>query len=472
MYSPKARDNTENQRPAETSMKVGFRNRLRTGNTQAWTFTFGFILIATIAVFAAMLGAHDDVRAQSNQLPPQLAAVIFDGRVTVAGSPLDLQGLTLIARVGDWTSEPVTLGDGTPDLNGFEDLTVNPPSELLGQEVRFILGGSVEATTTDYYADIAPDGTILRNNPIVFPVFRTVMLDFPSYPETTTPTEVPAVDQPDGPMMTVFSGQAFAQGAPVPDGYEIFAVVGNTPTDKVTVVAGTYSLVVNTSDNSLNGAPITFFLVDKGDPTNPSKTLEAETSSVFTAGESAEISLVFPALAPTPIPEPTATPVPPTATPEPPTATPVPPTATPIPPTATPVPPTATPVPPTATPVPPTATPEPPTATPVPPTATPIPPTATPEPTATPVPPTATPIPPTATPEPTATPVPPTATPIPPTATPVPPTAVPPTVAPEPEDTGGGFNATIPLAIVLVLLLIAIAAYFGWRYTQQSKEDA
>ncbi len=90
--------------------------------------------------------------------------------------------------------------------------------------------------------------------------------------------------------------------------------------------------------------------------------------------------------APTPRPQPTATPVPPTATPMPPTATPVPPTTTPVPPTRTPAPPTATPVPPTATSMPPTATPAPPTPTPtrthtpIPPTLAPVEPTATPKP--------------------------------------------------------------------------------------------
>ena len=449
MYYLTERGNRDNHLPKETSIKTGFRNWMREGSTQTWAFTFGFLLITALAMYAIMFGTRDAAQAQSPQLPPQFNVVIFDGRVTVAGSPFDLQGLMLYAKVGDWLSDPVTIGDGTHDLNEFEDLNVRPPDELLGQEVKFLLGGTVEATTSDYYAVVTPDGRVLTDTPIGFPIFRTVLLDFPSLPEATTPTPVPSDNQASGPAVTIFSGQAFTQGSPVPDGYQVFAVVGDTlRTNNVTVLEGEYSLAVSTENNSLNGSLIKFFLIDKGDPTNPGRTLEAETPSVFNVGQSSEVRIVFPALAPTP------TPVPPTATPVPPTATPVPPTATPIPPTATPVPPTATPVPPTATPIPPTATPVPPTATPVPPTATPVPPTATPVP-------------------PTATPVPPTATPIPPTATPVPPTAtpVPPTVAPESEDTGGGFNATVPLAIVLILLLIAIAAYFGWRYTQLSKQQ-
>ena len=470
MYHSTELDKPQNQRHIDIDTRSGFQKRLQKRTTQTWVVLFGLLVVTAIAASAALMAPRDDAHAQT-QLPPQLDAIIFDGLATVAGSPFELEGLDLYAKVGDWVSEPVTLGDDTPDLNGFKDLTVNPPSDLLGQEVKFLLGGTVESTTIDYYAVIADDGSILVNEPIGLPIFRTVQLDFPSLPTGTAPTPTPSGDQPSGgPAVTIYSGQVFTQGLPVPDGYQVFAVVGNMPTDKVTVIGGTYNLAVNTSDNSLNGSLIKFFLVDKGDPTNPNKALEAETPGIFTAGQSDEVHLVFPAIAPTPTPtpEPTATPVPPTATPVPPTATPVPPTATPVPPTATPVPPTATPVPPTATPVPPTATPVPPTATPVPPTATPVPPTATPvPPTATPVPPTETPIPP------TATPVPPTETPVPPTATPVPPTAtpVPPTVAPEPEDSGGGFNATLPLAIILVLILIGIAGYFGWQYTKKSSED-
>ena len=118
----------------------------------------------------------------NGQLPPQLGAVVFDGLVTVAGSPFNLQGLTLYAKVGEWLSEPVTLGDGTPDLNGFKELNVNPPAELLGQEVKFLLGGTVESTTSAYYAIIADDGSILINEPIGLPIFRTVELNFPSRP--------------------------------------------------------------------------------------------------------------------------------------------------------------------------------------------------------------------------------------------------------------------------------------------------
>ncbi len=442
--------------------------------TSSIAFTLAAVLVVSIATFLGF--NNDDAKAQSQQ-PPQLSAVIYDGWVTVASDPTGLEGLTLSAKVGDWVSQSVTIGVGTPDLNGFKDLTVNPPPELLGSQITFLLDGSVESTTTDFYAIINQDGSICTTCPITFPEFRREFsIDFPSRPTgapvaTQPPASTPVQPAPGAQTVTQFSGQVFTPAGLVPDGYQVFAVVANKiRSNSVTVVDGTYNLAVETSGTEHDGASVQFYLIDKGDPSNPNKTLEAETPSVFKPGQQAEVRLFFPTLAatatPTPVP-PTATPVPPTATPVPPTATPVPPTPTPVPPTPTPIPPTATPIPPTPKPVPPTPTPEP-TATPVPPTATPIPPTATPvPPTSTPVPPTATPVPPTATPEPpTATPVPPTATPVPPTATPVPPAAT-----PVPEETGGGFNATVPLAIVLILLLIGIAGYFGWSYSRRSREE-
>ncbi len=454
--------------------------RTRTMKTSArnWIAVSALAFVIVIGVYVLFGQKQDDAQAQTPMIP-QL--IIYDGLVTVAGNPLDLSGLTLYARVGDWVSEGVVIGQGTHEQNGFLNLTINPTNAEIGSEIRFYLGGTVESSTVGYYAYISQDGTICVTCALDFLDLRVITLDFPTRPANVptapqNPVSPTTVQQAPGESTTtLFSGQAFTIQGLVPDGYQVFAVVGDkvkVRSNNVTVVDGTYSLALQTEDTALDGSPIKFFLIDKGDPKNPNKTLEAETPGVFKSGQTSETRLFFPMLAATatPVP-PTATPVPPTATPIPPTATPVPPTATPVPPTATPVPPTATPIPLTATPVPPTATPVPPTATPVPPTATPIPPTATPvPPTATPIPPTATPVPPTATPvPPTATPVPPTATPVPPTATSVPPTA---TLLPPSDDGDGEFNATLPLAIVLVVLLGAIAAYLLWNYNQRSRNEA
>ena len=446
------------------------RRAKKTKSARSWVAILAIAMMVVLASSSTFLTTHNHTQAQQLQ-PPQLHLVTFDGLVTVNGSfSPDVEGLSLSAKVGEWVSESVTIGQGTDAPNGYKDLNVRPPQDqgLIGAEITFILGGpggTVESTTTSHYAKSGEDGSSTRQE-ITFPEFRKLNIDFPSLPEpiSPSPSPQPATGEP---TLTVFSGQALTPDGPVPNGYQLFAVIGETKrTNNATVIDGEYSLAIETTDTSHDGSTIRFFLIDRGDVTNPNNAIEAETPSTFTAGQSAEVRLVFSMLAPTATPTFTPTPIPPTATPVPPTATPVPPTATPIPPTATPVPPTATPVPPTATPVPPTATPIPPTATPVPPTATPIPPTATP------VPPTATPIPPTATPvPPTATPVPPTATPVPPTATPVPPTAVPPTPTPEPEESGG-LNTTLILAIILVLVILGVAGYFGWQYSRRSRTSS
>ena len=118
-----------------------------------------------------------------NQVSPPHSAIFYDGWVTVNGDPTGLQGFTLSAKVGDWVSESVTIGDGTADLNGFENLTVNPPSELIGNQVTFLLNGTVESTTSDFYAIIEDDGTVCTSCPIDFPQFRTdFSIDFPRLP--------------------------------------------------------------------------------------------------------------------------------------------------------------------------------------------------------------------------------------------------------------------------------------------------
>ena len=357
MHHVKEREKIPTGRADTRITNVGI---IRSGKARNWAITLVFVVTALTAVMITFAETRDGAHAQS-QLPPTLPAVIFSGWVTVNGSPIGVQGLSLTAKVGDWISEPVTIGEGTPDANGFEDLTVNPPIELVGGEINFVLGGTVQSTVNSYYALIEPDGSFCLTCVFSFPDFREINIDFPSLPETpaqpTAPPDQPI--QPGEPAVTIFSGQAFTSAGLVPDGYQIFAVVGDAMrSNNVTVLDGTYNLAINTADSNLDGVSVTFYLIDKGDPTNPNKTLQAETPSVFTTGQQTEVRLFFPALAPTATPEPTATPIPPTATPVPPTATPEP-TATPVPPTATPVPPTATPIPPTATPVPPTATPEP-----------------------------------------------------------------------------------------------------------------
>ena len=411
--------------------------------------TAGIAVLSLLLATTAAIAVNDtrDAEAQGGSRIPPLRLISFSGDATVNGEPVNVEGLTIVARVGDsWKSQPVTVVGGT-----YQGLNVNPERSELGNAITFWLNDEVQSTETDYFAPKSGDEWRLTED-FFLPQVRVLNLDFPSLPSGTpstagSPTPTPG---PYGGGSTYAGNANDINGAALPDGTQIFAIVGDRfvtpPTSGGVVNGGIYTLIVDPGSAEFVGQSVRFSTVDKWNTTTPGAQVYAAEQSVFaSAAANANFNLTFPALAPEPTPTPT---------PEPPTPTPVPPTPTPVPPTATPVPPTPTP-----TPVPPTPTP-----TPVPPTPTPTPtPTATPTPTPTPTP-TATP-----TPEPTATP-----TPVPPTATPVPP---PPTTAPAPTETvstsnggggacnaqpgsSGGMEATMPL---MGAFLLALAGLRLWR---------
>ncbi len=403
-------------------------------------------LVVAVGVFATI--ADNDAEAQ---LPPILSAIILNGDIRIGNQPLTGTGYTLTAVIrnpngNDYTSAPAKLIAGTGSTIAYSDLVLHPSSDLVGSQVEFWLNSQVKSETTTYYAMIEPDGTIALNRSIPFPVRRELDLVFPSAPlppatATFTPEPTVAVIE-----RSFFSGAVLAGNAPVPDGYEIFALVGDHKTRSAVIVGGRFLMTIDAQDPKYRDGNVEFYLIDKGDPQNPGMTVKATSApGILVPGKSFEnFNVAFPALAPTATPVPTETPVPPT------------PTETPVPPTATPTPvPTSTPVPPTSTPTPePTATP----------TYTPTP-TPTPEPTATP---TYTPTP-TPTPEPTATPTP-TETPVPPTATPEPTATSPPAVAPASDD-GGNSILVMLLVILVVVMLIALVGLtlYLWRTEQQRR---
>lgn len=418
----------------------------------------------TVVVVASILvvSRGDDTQAQA---PPPFAVISFSGTVTINGVEPNQSGLMITARVGDWESEPVMVGSRPDQPNKYYNLVVNAPEGLRGSMVEFWLGGQVMASSTSFFAYIDSEtGEVVRD--FSLPQNRTMDLDFASIPVATN-TPAPPTNTPEPTAVIVspafFSGSVRSASGTIPDGYEVYAMVGDDfKTGSVPVINGEYYLTVDPKSDEYDNAQVRFFVIDKGDPQNPSNELAAVSATgVFVPGKDfVNFHVSFPELAATATPVPTDTPVPP------PTDTPVPPTNTPVP-TDTPVPPTNTPVPPTNTPVPPTNTPVPPTNTPVPPTNTPVPPTDTP------VPPTNTPVPP------TNTPVPPTNTPVPPTNTPVPVPTEPPTVAAtvpseEPANGSGGgclfipgssgaVEATMPTGLTLLLVMLA------WRITRRKR---
>lgn len=443
---------------------------------------WGALLTLSALIAVGMVGmANKDNRSVDAQaiVPPVFPAIVFNGNVTINGEQPDYSGFQITARIGDkWESPPVVVG-GLPERpSQYAHLIVAPDAQLdlIGSQIEFWIDGQVLATTTNWYAVINEfSGEVCGGCTWTFPILRELNLDFPNLPEATptiTPTYTPS---PEILRPAFFTGQARTPKGPLPEGSEIYAVVGSDfRSGNIQVFGGEYFITIDVVDKKYRDAPVVFYLIDRNDPTGAPRFLEAlSPPGAFVGGEQFQsFSLVFPDLLPTFTPTPTPTDTP-TITPTPTnTATPTE-THTPTP-TATHTP-TATPTE-TSTP---TST-NTPTAVPTnTPTLTPtMAPTVTPSPTPTEVP-SATPTPePTRTPRPTASADEPTNT----VATIVRPTQfvpevnVNPTNTPSEEDGGSGFcnatpnqngsiDATLPLGIVVLISL------FAWRVAATPNKD-
>ncbi len=446
---------------------------------RVWGVVLTLSAFLAVGMIALENRASRSVHAQAI-VPPILQAIVFNGNVTINGEQPAYSGFTITARISDkWESPPVVVGSLPDRPSQYAHLLVAPEKELdlVGSQIEFWLDGQVLSTTANWYAVINEfSNQICGGCTWTFPILRQVDLDFPNLPEATptvTPTYTPS---PEILRPAFFTGKARTPKGPLPEGSEIYAVVGSDfRSANIQVFGGDYFLTMDVVDKKYRDAPVVFYLIDRNDPTGAPRFLEAlSPPGAFVGGQQFEnFSLVFPDLLPTLTPTPTPTDTP-TITPTPTdTATPTE-TATPVP-TATHTP-TLTPTQ-TSTPSP-TNTPTPvPTNTP---TLTPTSaPTVVPSPTPTDVP-TATP-----TPEPTRTPRPTTAAGEPTSAvvTIVRPTQFVPVVGgnetetPTPKNGGffgfcnatpnqnGSIEATLPFGIV------ALLSVFAWRIAATRKKE-
>ena len=302
---------------------------------------------------------------------PPPGGIIYFGDAIVGGVPVP-DGHTIVGRVGDYESKPVTVSEGQ-----YVALSVAAELSLAGQTITFFLG-DVQADQTDIYR---PGGipVIKRNFTLTFPSLPAPTPEptaiptntpatppTPTVPQTLPPSPTPQVAEP----MVFASGLVFIRGtSEAPTDSILVARIGDSyQSEPAAAIAedGTYGgLVVDPGDTSFEGSEIRFFL--NGIP--------ARTTAVYQSGKLERTFDILFTDYPTPLP--THTPIPTNTTIPTPTNTPAPtPTDTPVPPTSTPAP-TQTPIP---TPVP-TNTPAPsPTSAPVP---TPVPATAQPAPTPT-----------------------------------------------------------------------------------------
>jgi hypothetical protein len=298
------------------------------------------ILLATAVLAGLASGITEHAKAQEGDpgTMPAASFVTLHGTVVIAGG-LNPSGMTIKAKIGEWESNPVIVGDHT---EGKYVILVNAPSTYIGQNITFWLDDQVEALQTSPFVFINKDGSYTLAWEL--PQLRELDIEFATAPVPTptatmvppTPTATPVILAP-----TFYEGRVRAGSIPPTDGTLIYAVIDDYVTAEASVFGGQYFLTVDPLMEKYDGQRVDFFIGDQ----------KAIQSDIFVNREPRnDFLLVFPALpTPTPVPptptmtstpEPTITPVPtitPTPTPEPtrtPTPTPTPtvlPTSTPTP---------------------------------------------------------------------------------------------------------------------------------------------
>ena len=299
----------------------------------------GMLLVTTVLA-GLLTGINEKANAQAGDpsTMPAASFVTLHGKVLIAGSA-NPNGMTIQAKIDDWESRVVTIGDHTQDKYV---ILVDAPKSYIGQEITLWLGEQVQALQTTPFVFINKDGS--HASEWELPQLREFDIEFASAPlPTATPTAVPPTPTATPVILapTFYEGRIRAGSLPPPDGTLIYAVIDDYVTADASVFGGQYFLTVDPLMEKYDGQIVEFFIGD----------MKAIQSDKFVNGEPRDdFLLVFPAL-------PTPTPIPPTptmtSTPEP-TSTPVPtvtPTPTPAPtrmPTPTPTPtmlPTSTPTP-------------------------------------------------------------------------------------------------------------------------------
>lgn len=292
---------------------------------------FTVMLIVTAVLAGLIATAGNKAQAQSDI--PGISAVTLYGSVSILGG-IDPNGMVLTARIDDWESSPVVIGEQGD--SSYVALFIHAPGQYIGRDVTFWLEDQVQADETTPYAYLRADGGSVAKWEL--PQMRQLDLSFQFAPAPTptvtpvppTPTSTPVFVEP-----AYYEGRVRAGSVPPPDGTLIRAVIGGYVSNPSEVFDGRYFIGIDPQDEIYLGETVEFYI---------GQMVATQTASYVSGASVENFLLVFPPL-PTPIP-PTATPtVTPTATP---TMTPTPtvePTRTPTPtPTPTPMP-TATPTP-------------------------------------------------------------------------------------------------------------------------------
>ena len=139
------------------------------------------------------------------ELPPLPA--IYGGSVTIAGIAPPA-GLTIVARISGYISEPVNVVGGA-----YENLVVGPPNRTFNDhQITFLLDGKVQAAETATYR--------VQSSPTA--IFHLGFnLTFANLPQPD-PTPTPVVALP-----AIYAGEIVVSGGLVPEGATLVARIGS-----------------------------------------------------------------------------------------------------------------------------------------------------------------------------------------------------------------------------------------------------
>lgn len=214
--------------------------------------------------------------------PVDVEHVVFMGRAFSPAHPMGLEGVQLLARVGDYTTDPSVVTAG-----GSYRIVVNPNSEdAVGRNIEFFLEGFPD--------DIAFETPVFDN----VGGTTTLELNFPSIDLLSAEPEEPE------PMMMVFGsliyrGTVSSVSSPGGiEGVQIEARVGSAYTSAPATVGpdSQYLIVLNPSAElapTLVGEPITFHLVVEAGGEEP-LAFQQRRYVRSDEGTTEELNLVFP----------------------------------------------------------------------------------------------------------------------------------------------------------------------------------
>ena len=179
------------------------------------------MLILT-AVLAGLIAGMGD-RASAQGEIPKISAITLHGEVVISGGA-NPNGMTLTAKIDDWVSNSVTVGEQSD--SGFVGLFIHAPDDLIGRDVTFWLDDQGQADDKTPYSFLDQFGNEIYDWGL--PQLREQNLRFPFAPlSTPTPTIVPASPTPTPVILapTFYEGRVRAGSIPPPDGTLIHGVI-------------------------------------------------------------------------------------------------------------------------------------------------------------------------------------------------------------------------------------------------------